>query len=274
QLKKVMPLLLIVGMALFGVFALLIVPTVFFLTLLGGGPGQDEKNRQDAAAAAGTSTLTITKTGPESGSADQYLNYTIHAVSSVPTTNINLVDKIPVNTQYFKAPGGTFKAGAGTDPGSVSWNTKGTANPSDATFTITVRVDHNVQNVRIVNVVTGTSEESVTGTGVVGFIPATSTNCGKYDFSKWPEKNPLGNFGDPLCNYTQAGITSLIKALDPANLHWWYDVIILHETAGTMSPNAFSGLSAAQCKLDCGGAWGLYQMGSSTPPGQKPPAIG
>src|SRR6185369_3504951 len=102
QLKKVMPLLLIVGMALFGVFALLIFPTVFFLTLLGGGPFQDEQNRQDAAAAAGTSTLTITKTGPESGSADQYLNYTIHAVSSVPTTNINLVDKIPVNTQYFK----------------------------------------------------------------------------------------------------------------------------------------------------------------------------
>ena len=109
-----------------------------------------------------------------------------------------------------------------------------------------------------------------------GFTKATKDNCGgKYDFTdKHRDKNPLGNYGDPSCNFSKEKVAALIKEKDAKHLHEWYDMIIKRETGGTYDPNVFAEPAGQQAALDAGGAWGLYQMGSSNPAGQDPSAKG
>lgn len=126
-------------------------------------------------------------------------------------------------------------------------------------------------------------------TNYVPPAPSSNTCTDKYNFSSWPNKNPVGNFGDPLCNFSKDNLyTQLLANRDgnkvvtnrSAGLNGlkyadvWFHLIIPYEATSSYTPNAFSGITAEQCRLDCGGAWGLFQMGSSTPPGQEPTAPG
>ena len=80
------------------------------------------------------------------------------------------------------------------------------------------------------------------------------------------------NFGDPVCNFTKNDLSALLTQLDPSVATAWFNTVVPCESS--YNPNAFAPPVGAQAQLDAGGAWGLFQMGSSTPPGSAPPAPG
>lgn len=103
-----------------------------------------------------------------------------------------------------------------------------------------------------------------------GYVSASTNTCGgKYNLSKLPEQK---NFGDPNCTFTKDKLFTMLKQLDAKNASLWYLTIVPGESS--YNPNARAAPVGAQLKLDAGGAWGLFQMGSSTPPYQAPPAAG
>jgi hypothetical protein len=103
------------------------------------------------------------------------------------------------------------------------------------------------------------------------YVPPSDDNCGgKYNANM--SKNPTRkNFGDPQCNFTKDALHTLLKQEDPVNADFWFNTVVKCESG--YNPNAYAG-HAEIGTPDPGGAWGLYQMGSSTPPGSPPPAPG
>lgn len=102
------------------------------------------------------------------------------------------------------------------------------------------------------------------------YVPPSDNTCeGKYtaNMSKNPTKK---NFGDPTCNFTKDALHNLLRTEDPQDADFWFNEVVRCESA--YNPNAWASPSTGT--PDPGGAWGLYQMGSSTPPGQAPPAEG
>lgn len=103
------------------------------------------------------------------------------------------------------------------------------------------------------------------------YTPPSADACGgKYTANM--SKNPTGeNFGDPTCNFDKDGLHNLLRTEDPTNADFWFNEVVRCESG--YNPNAYAG-HAEIGTPDPGGAWGLYQMGSSTPPGSPPPAEG
>ncbi len=96
------------------------------------------------------------------------------------------------------------------------------------------------------------------------YVPPSADTCGgKYKLNSSLKMN----FGDPQCNFNKDALYSQLKAEDPANADVWFNKIIKCESS--YNPNAYAGNA-----VDAAGAWGLYQMGSATPPGSPPPAEG
>lgn len=91
--------------------------------------------------------------------------------------------------------------------------------------------------------------------------PNSDTCSGVYSSGLYPiQSNPIhANFGDPSCTFSQPQdrdkLYVLLKQLDPAQAAFWF---WLAEAESSYIPNAFNGGSP-----DSGGAWGLYQTGSS-----------
>src|SRR3989338_3486214 len=84
-------------------------------------------------------------------------------------------------------------------------------------------------------------------------IPPNSSNCdGRYALN-----NPLGNFGDPNCDFSVEGLSQLINSYDAGNLSKWLSIITLESG---FNPNAYNGNSSA------GQAFGLLQMGHAAYP--------
>jgi len=90
-----------------------------------------------------------------------------------------------------------------------------------------------------------------------GGIQPNQDNCG----GKYELKNPLGNFGDPNCDFSKNGLYGLLKNLDPANADYWFNTIVPCESG--YNPNAWltGDPNAAVHSPDPAGAWGLFQMG-------------
>ena len=83
--------------------------------------------------------------------------------------------------------------------------------------------------------------------------------------------NTIGkNFGNPQCNFSKDKLFALLKQADPANADVWFNKIVPCESG--YNPNAYANPNTGT--PDAAGAWGLYQMGSSSPPGLPPPAEG
>lgn len=103
------------------------------------------------------------------------------------------------------------------------------------------------------------------------YVPPSDDTCGgKYVANI--RKNPIAkNFGDPQCNFTKDALHNLLRTEDPQDADFWFNVVVKCESG--YNPNAHAG-HAEIGTPDPGGAWGLYQMGSSTPPGSPPPAPG
>ena len=99
------------------------------------------------------------------------------------------------------------------------------------------------------------------------YIPPSQDTCGgKYSFN-----NPVGNFGDPSCNFDKNALHEMLKQQDPTNADTWFFKIIPCESS--YNPTTYASHESIGTP-DPAGAWGLYQMGSSQPPGSPPPAPG
>lgn len=89
--------------------------------------------------------------------------------------------------------------------------------------------------------------------------PSANTCGGKYNlnYPKVPASYTLAhqNFGDPTCNYTQNGVYSELKQIDPTNASFWYLTVIPCESG--YNPNAVQYPDPFDPSL----AWGLFQMG-------------
>lgn len=132
----------------------------------------------------------------------------------------------------------------------------------------------------VVNIATGTVVGAAstqppggTGGGVSGgFVPPAANDSCNNKYASLIAKNSLlkKNFGDPACTYTMAKQLTMLKQQDPKFANLWYFTITPGESG--YNPNVWA--SPAIGTPDSHGAWGLYQMGSSQPPGLAPPAPG
>lgn len=84
----------------------------------------------------------------------------------------------------------------------------------------------------------------------IAYIPPNDKTCG----GKYTLDNLLGNFGDPLCDFSKDKLTRLLQNLDSDNWKFWYYKIVPCESG--YNPNAYNGNA-----VDPAGAWGLFQMG-------------
>lgn len=239
------------------------------------------------AGALQNGQLKITKTGPATASLNDPLPYQIDVAYPGTATDIIVQDHLPDNTDYVdSAPPAKFDPATRT----AVWNLKDfvasqggvLTNPSAS---LKINLKATADNSTLVNqaqgevIGAGTQPNAPSGGAPIadGYVPyaPSSNNCsGKYDFSKYPEQNPLGNYGDPQCNFSKDSLYKLLqsKESNPEFVHIWFDVIIPEESG--YSPQAWAPPVGQQLQLDSGGAWGLYQMGSSNPPGQSPPSPG
>lgn len=132
---------------------------------------------------------------------------------------------------------------------------------SNYPVTMTFSATPNQSNIWIPNQATAgylrVSDAGLFGGGTVpggGGEAPNQDNCnGKYKLG-----NPLGNFGDPSCNFTEDALYTQLKQLDPANANYWFDVVIKCESS--YSPNAWAD-PAIVGTPDAEGGWGLVQMG-------------
>lgn len=94
------------------------------------------------------------------------------------------------------------------------------------------------------------TESGRTGTVPTGGgYPPTQDNCN----GKYPLNNPIGNFGDPICDFDQDKLFAMLQQLDPENAAYWFTVVVPNES--TYSPNAHNSASTSGR-----GAYGLFQM--------------
>jgi hypothetical protein len=218
-----------------------------------------------------TIPVTISKTGPAKGSIGQNLDYSIVVGYAGQATDVSIVDKLPPNTKYISSnPAGVYDATAQT----VTWQASALkialANPVNMTVGITLQATAN--NVFITNVATATVIAAAAPGGSGGapnpnWTAPVANNCG----GKYSLINPLKmNFGDTGCNFNKNDLYSQLKTEDPANADVWFNKIITCESG--YNPNAYAGPNTGT--PDAAGAWGLFQMGSSAPPGSAPPAPG
>lgn len=103
------------------------------------------------------------------------------------------------------------------------------------------------------------------------YTAPSSNKCTKYAkaIARLPGKK---NYGDPNCTFSKDKLYKLLKQQDARFADLWFLTIVPGESS--YNPNAFAAPVGVQKKLDASGAWGLYQMGSSKPPGSPPPAPG
>lgn len=107
-----------------------------------------------------------------------------------------------------------------------------------------------------------------TKTTATGYVRPSSNNCKNANYTRYIRMTPLRkNFGDPQCNFTKSKLYTLLKQKDPKHAAIFFLTIVRRESG--YNPNAYNGHTP-----DPHGAWGLYQMGSSRPPGKAPPAAG
>ncbi len=246
-----------------------------------------------SGGAAGSPTdapqLTIVKTGPPTAVVGQALDYTIKVTYPGTAQDIAITDPLPAGTKFVSSDQKTICDNGPCNDASrtVTWNLKDIVSPgtilSNVNTTLTLKLIATADNSFLINQANGTvigagTQPTDGGPIAQGYVPPapSSDNCGgEWDFSKWPEQNSLGNYGDPLCNFSKDNLRKLIETTEtnPEFVNIWYNIIVPGESIG-YHPNAYAPPSSGT--PDAAGAWGLYQMGSSTPPppGQAPPAEG
>ena len=241
------------------IVALFLLP---FFIIFFGFLGDSSQQQQGQTA----NPLTITKTGPAKAVLGQQLVYQITAGYPGTADDMTITDPLPVGTAYVSStPAGTYDAATRT----VTWSAKALniplVNPINMTISLTLTATQD--NLKIANIATVSLTNGVLAGGGGAYVAPTTDNCGgKYTFT-----SPLGkNFGDPSCNFTKDQLYTQLKTADPTNADVWFNKVVPCESG--YNPNAYAGPQTGT--PDARGAWGLFQMGSSYPPGSPPPAEG
>ena len=206
----------------------------------------------EAAAFNQTSVCTITVTYAGSAQDITIIDTTLPGteyVSSSPKGDV---------TQELGAPG-IHGIQQPTGTSIITWDAQKLnlpLNPVNITVTVTIRITTKTDNTIVynaydINPVGLTTSSGGGSTG--GNVPANKDTCG----GKYTLTNPLGNFGDPQCNFTRQALDTQLNQADPGNAMTW-DCIAYYES--TDDPNAYNGNSTSGK-----GAYGLFQM---NPPGK------
>ncbi|KKR58142.1 hypothetical protein A2409_00565 [Candidatus Curtissbacteria bacterium RIFOXYC1_FULL_41_36] len=88
-------------------------------------------------------------------------------------------------------------------------------------------------------------------------VPPNSNDCSDSPVGPYELTNPLGNFGDPNCDFSISELADLLDQYDPANALKWIAIIGMESG---YNPNSYNPGSTA------GQAFGLVQMGHAAYP--------
>jgi hypothetical protein len=254
----------VIGAIAIGVFLILLI-----VIILGG----DETLNAELINQENRIPLTISKTGPSSAQAGEELSYQITVAYPGSAEDIIITDQIPENADYVDS---TPPAKYDDATRIATWNLKDySASPggalSNVNQALSIKLRARENDSYVVNQAAGTviAPKVTPGKGPItkNYLPPNTNTCeGKYIF-----KAPIGNFGDPSCNFDKNALYDMLKEQDSANADTWFFRVVPCESQ--YNPNAHATHEEIGTP-DPGGAWGLFQMGSSSPPGQPPPAPG
>lgn len=195
----------------------------------------------------------------------EQINYQIQVLYQLKCggyVDVDVKDTIPTGTTYVE---GSIKADTqvdwqglagttstqGKDGNTLFWNIKSLPNRYPITLNFSVTADQS--NLWIPNEVQATFKAYGRFGGALseGGFPPTQDNCnGKYKLD-----NPIGNFGDPKCDFDQDKLYAMLQQLDPAEAAYWFTVLIPKETLPPYNPNSYNPGSTSGR-----GAYGLFQM--------------
>lgn len=285
--------------------AILVVGIVVFLLIiivLMATPGGALEQNQNGPK------LSITKSGPTQAREGDILNYTIAVGFPGTAQDIQIVDRLPAGTQYESAsPSAKYDEAART----VTWNIKDIIPPvngllQNVNTSLSLTLKATINNDFVVNQAEGMTIGEVRqqpnpdggGGGPIteGYIPPNDNDCGKYASVISKNRFLPKNFGDPDCSYDKEKVNNLLREKDGPNADWWFLVIACESG---YNPNAWLDPDTnvgGYRSPDAGGAWGLFQNGSSADfpsrlygstrkesvrleeaielPGRPPPAVG
>jgi|SRR5579885_319078 len=260
---------------------------LLFFMLFSAGSGVSGTNPQ-------TNPLTITKTGPEAIANSTNFSYTITVSYPYTAQDIIITDKLDPSTKFVDSQWKKYSIDAASN--TITWkasdntpNYKGTLSaPITISFTFTVQPT--AQNTYVYNLGATAEVLGSAGGGNIAYTPPNTNTCnGTYqkDFDLFAQYGfTQKNYGDPNCELAslqsaqaQDKIYQLVlqteESMNKNNPDLakkfaaiWYTIIIPGESG--YDPDDWAPPTGVQQQLDSGGAWGLFQMGSSTPAGKTP----
>ena len=192
--------------------------------------------------------LTLSLSAPTTISQSDNIQYNVSVSfsgSTVPLASITVYEAIPQNAEYVSCTGNCAYDGATKR---ISWALSDPLNEKGFSFTL----KPTITNGTITNQVFAVSSYGSSST--VGQTANQSTCNGTYTLD-----NPLGNFGDPSCQFNKDDLYTLLQQQDPAHANQWFYVIAPCESQ--YNANAWRDPNEKPHTPDPVGAWGLYQMG-------------
>jgi uncharacterized repeat protein (TIGR01451 family) len=228
------------------VILLLLLGVVFVLAFFFGGPMEQLSNSVDIK------NIEIVKSAPQSVENGSKITYNIIVRNKgSKSAQVVVSDAIPENSRYESGNNDPVASDSGKTVKNIQWTLSDVAGGEVRNLTFSVIPTK--EDVWIINQARGTV--TIAGGGgnvqIPGNIPPNQNNCGKWTF-----KTPLGNYGDPECNFTKDDLFTLLKQLDPVDASYWFYTVVRCESG--YDPNNFLGASASGL-----GAYGLYQMNPS-----------
>ncbi len=226
-------LFLLFGVALFGLLGF--APPG---TNAPGGPGSNSNQN-----------VQITKTGDATVQNGDPINYKIVVTyKGTGTADIQVVDTLPSGITVTDDGGGKVNGQT------ITWTLAGVGANVPKTLNLVTQTTPDADDTWIQNKANATITSSGGSINTGPNTPPNSDNCsGKYTL-----RNPLGNFGDPKCSFTQEDLYKLLKQTDPSEADYWFYTVVRCESG--YNPNAYAN-SVVVGTPDAAGAWGLFQMG-------------
>jgi uncharacterized repeat protein (TIGR01451 family) len=212
---------------------------------------------------------TVSKGGDSEVENNQEINYEVNITySGIGNADIVITDPIPQNTEYIQ---GSASDGGNLLGNVLTWDLKQI--PANSPKKLTFKVKPLQENIFVEN----TAEAKITGQLAQSSTPKPDSqtppdgganqppnqeNCAGGKLPDFPDGyklgNPIGNFGDPSCNFSKDKLHQLLKQLDPTNADYWFLTVARCES--NWVPNAYANHLAVGTP-DSAGAWGLFQMG-------------
>ena len=238
-------------------------PALFVIFLLLDHGSVDKKPQQQGQTTQ-TSPLTVTVAcNPPQIPIGGTSLCTISVSDTDNVTSVSVVVTIFPYAVYVKdqkiSPQGTYDNTKKT----VSW----TNAPIGTSFQLRVSKTQNLEGVPIVATVTTAGGGAGGGTGAGnGYVAPNTDNCGG-KYTSYMANNYLlhKNFGDPQCNFNKDQVYTDLEQQDPPDAATFFTIIIPCESGWI--PDAWAPPSTGTPNSQ--GAWGLFQMGDSRPPGQS-----